>query len=60
MLETIRKDNQPFVWTKEVEKSFQLLKMKVGEKSVLVLPDFNKPFQVICDASGRGIEAVLS
>ena len=31
MLETIRKDNQPFVWTKEAENSFQTLKRKVSE-----------------------------
>ena len=60
MLETIRKDNQPFMWTKEDEKSFQLLKKKVSEQSVLVLPNFNKPFQVRCDGSGRAIGSVLS
>ena len=31
ILETIRKDNQPFVWTKEAKKNFQLLKKKVSE-----------------------------
>ena len=60
VLETIRKSNQPFVWTKEVEKSFQTLKKKVSEKLVLVLPDFKKPFQVRCDASGKSIGAILS
>ena len=59
MLETIRKDNQPFVWTKEAENNFQLLKKKVNEQLVLVLLDFNKPFQVRCDASGRDIGAML-
>ena len=60
MLETIRKNNHPFVWTKEDEESFQLLKKKVSEQPVLVLPNFKKPFQVICDASGKAIGAVLS
>ena len=60
MLENIRKDNQPFVWTKEAEKSFQLLKKKVNEQPILVLLDYNKPFQVRCDASGRVIGVVLS
>ena len=57
IFETIRKDNQPFVWTKEAENSFQLLKGKVSEQPLLVLPNFNKPFQVRCDASGRAIGA---
>ena len=60
ILETIKKDKQPFVWTEEVERRIQLLKKKVSEQPVLVLLDFNKPFQVRCDASGRTIGAVLS
>ena len=42
------------------ETNFQLLNKKVSGKPVLVLPDFNKPFQVRCDASGTAIGAVLS
>ena len=60
ILETIRKDNQPFAWTKEAKKSFQPLKKKFSEHPVLVLLGFNKPFQVICDASGTTIGVVLS
>ena len=52
ILETIKKDKQPFVWTEEAERRFQLLKKKVIKQSVLVLHDFNKPIQVRCDASG--------
>ena len=59
MLETIRNNNQPFIWT-EAERSFQTLKRKVSEQPVLVLPDFKKPFQVRYDSSGRAIGAVLS
>ena len=60
ILETIKKDKQPFVWTKEAERSFQLLKKKFSEQPVLVLPDFNKPFHVRCDVSGIVIGTVLS
>lgn len=60
MLETIKKASQPFCWTKMVEDSFQLLKRKITERPILRLPDFNKLFQVRCDASGTTIGAVLS
>eukprot|EP00253_Pinus_taeda_P029788 PITA_29788 len=60
MLETIKKASQPFCWTKAAEDSFQLLKRKITERLILRLPDFSKPFQVRCDASGTAIGAVLS
>lgn len=43
-----------------VEKSSQLIKRKITEKPILLLSDFNKLFQVCCDASGIAIGAVLS
>lgn len=42
------------------EKIFQLLKKKIIERPILRLPDFNKLFQVHCDASGTAIGVVLS
>ena len=53
-------DRKEFKWTIGVDKSFNLLKQKVIEQPVLALPDFNKMFQVDCDASGTAIGAVLS
>ena len=60
MLDTIKKESQPFQWTEVPEKSFQILKKKITERPILRLPDFTKLFQVRCDASGTAIGAVLS
>lgn len=60
MLETIKKARQPFCWTKMAEDSVQLLKRKIMEWPILRLPDFNKNFQVQCDASGTAIGTMLS
>eukprot|EP00253_Pinus_taeda_P026745 PITA_26745 len=60
MLETIKKASQPFRWTEATEKRFQLLKRNITERPILRLPDFQKLFQVCCDASGTAISAVLS
>ena len=59
IVETIRKDRQPFQWTAEAERSFQFLKKNITEQPVLKLPDFKHPFQVKCDASGVTIGVVL-
>jgi hypothetical protein len=60
MMDTVKKRHKSFHWTTEAEKSFNLLKWKITEQPVLVLPDFKKTFQVICDASKYVIGGVLS
>jgi hypothetical protein len=55
---TLLKTNA-FSWTPTTDQSFQALKEVVCITPILALPDFTKTFVLECDASGRGIEAVL-
>jgi hypothetical protein len=60
MMDIVKKQHDSFHWTAEADKRFNLLKQKITKQPVLVLPDFQKTFQVKCDASGFAIGAVLS
>jgi hypothetical protein len=55
MMDTVKKRYKSFHWIEEVEKSFNLVKKKITEQPILVLPDFSKTFQVRCDVSGFAI-----
>ena len=41
------------------EEAFQILKGKLTQAPLFVLPDFSKNFEIKCDVSGVGIGAVL-
>ena len=58
LMEVIKK-NVGFKWEKAQEDAFQILKGKLTQSPLLVLPDFTKTFEIECDASGVGIGVVL-
>ena len=49
-----------FVWTKVALEAFNEVKQKITKAPVMRFPDFTKPFEVECNASGIGIRGVLS
>nr|GEY08805.1 hypothetical protein [Tanacetum cinerariifolium] len=49
----------PFVFSKDCINAFETLKKKLIEAPILVVPDWNLPFELICDASDFAIGAVL-
>ncbi|XP_058771346.1 uncharacterized protein LOC131644773 [Vicia villosa] len=57
LTELTKKNN--FIWGKDALEAFNHLKQIMTTAPVLVLPDFSIPFEVECDAAGRGIGAVL-
>ena len=58
MTELLKKDTK-LKWTEECEASFQELKKRLVTSPVLILPDQSKDYEVYCDASHRGLGAVL-
>nr|GEV81407.1 reverse transcriptase domain-containing protein [Tanacetum cinerariifolium] len=49
----------PFVFSKECVDAFDTLKKKLTEALILVVPDWNLPFELMCDAIDFAIDAVL-
>nr|GEV24907.1 DNA-directed DNA polymerase [Tanacetum cinerariifolium] len=47
----------PFVFSKECVDAFNTLKKKLTEASILVVPNWNLPFKLVCDAKDYAIGA---
>ncbi|GJW05332.1 reverse transcriptase domain-containing protein [Tanacetum coccineum] len=54
----LEKDN-PFEFNDECQKAFELLKEKLTCAPVIVSPNWNLPFELMCDASDFAVGAVL-
>ncbi|GJW67349.1 reverse transcriptase domain-containing protein [Tanacetum coccineum] len=48
-----------FLFSKECMESFEILKTKLTEAPILVAPDWDLPFEIMCDASDFAMGAVL-
>jgi hypothetical protein len=59
MTELLKKEVE-FIWEEKQQKAFNELKRRLTIAPILGYPDYNKPFILFTDASGKGLGAVLS
>nr|GFC98695.1 reverse transcriptase domain-containing protein [Tanacetum cinerariifolium] len=51
--------NSPFIFSNECIQAFRTLKDKLIEAPILIAPNWDQPFKLMCDASDYAVEAVL-
>ncbi|GJR49387.1 reverse transcriptase domain-containing protein [Tanacetum coccineum] len=51
--------NTPFIFSEDCILAFQILKKKLTEAPILIAPNWDQPFEIMCDASDYAIGAVL-
>jgi hypothetical protein len=56
--ELLKKGNK-YVWSKDFDEAFKILKKLLTTSPVLAQPDIAMSFDVYCDASGTGLGCVL-
>ena len=49
-----------FEWTDESERGFNFIKSKLQDPGILMHPQFDRPFVIQCDASGKAIGFMLA
>nr|GEV32736.1 reverse transcriptase domain-containing protein [Tanacetum cinerariifolium] len=58
MTRLLEKDT-PFIFSKEYVEAFQTLKRKLTEAPILIAPDWDMQFELMCDTSDFAIGAIL-
>nr|GEZ32100.1 hypothetical protein [Tanacetum cinerariifolium] len=53
------KKNTPFIFSKDCIKAFQTLKKKLTEAPIFISPNWDLPFELMCDTNDFTISAVL-
>nr|GFD06662.1 hypothetical protein [Tanacetum cinerariifolium] len=51
--------NSPFIFSNECIQAFRTLKDKLTEASILIAPNWDQPFELMCDASDYAVRVVL-
>nr|GEY63344.1 DNA-directed DNA polymerase [Tanacetum cinerariifolium] len=51
--------NSPFIFSNECIQVFRTLKDKLTEASILIAPNWDQPFELMCDANNYAVGAVL-
>nr|GFA63331.1 hypothetical protein [Tanacetum cinerariifolium] len=51
--------NTPFIFSDDCIQAFRTLKEKLTEAPILIAPNWDQPFELMCDASDFPVEAVI-
>nr|GEV33451.1 reverse transcriptase domain-containing protein [Tanacetum cinerariifolium] len=51
--------NSPFIFSNDCIQAFRTLKEKLTEAPILIAPNWDQPFELMCDASDYAVGAVL-
>nr|GFC62988.1 reverse transcriptase domain-containing protein [Tanacetum cinerariifolium] len=53
------KKNSPFIFSNKCIQAFKTLKDKLIEAPILIAPNWDQPFELMCDASDYTVGAIL-
>nr|GFB12620.1 reverse transcriptase domain-containing protein [Tanacetum cinerariifolium] len=51
--------NSPFIFSNECIQAFRTIKEKLTEAPILIAPNWDQPFELMCDASDYAVHAIL-